>query len=165
MKLITPEIKKKKLLEAWDQWEIFRQTQNMKIYFVMQMGHQIVKFWMLCSVNLFFSFNAHKNTCKLKVSFSSLCVSFGLWYEFFAGNIVLAAPLNLIWVWLLLTIIWLHIYYQDVTAIEFEAQLESLKIYFYEKEDATLADIIEKISCLNLASFTFCKSQLCWKFH
>ena len=37
-----------------------------------------------------------------------------------------------------------NIYHQDVTAIELEAQLQSLKKYFDEKEDTTLADIIEK---------------------
>ena len=36
------------------------------------------------------------------------------------------------------------IYHQDVTAIELEAQLQALKKYFDEKEDTTLADIIEK---------------------
>ena len=44
---------------------------------------------------------------------------------------------------LLFTIIWLHIYH--VTAIELEAQLESLKTYYDENEDTTFADIIEKI--------------------
>ena len=37
-----------------------------------------------------------------------------------------------------------NICHQDVTAIEFEAQLESLKLYFDEKEDPTLVDNIEK---------------------
>ena len=46
---------------------------------------------------------------------------------------------------MLFTIIWLHIYHQDVTAIELEAQLESLKTYFDKKEDSILADIIKKI--------------------
>ena len=45
--------------------------------------------------------------------------------------------------WLLFTIIWLHIYH--LTAIELGAQLESLEIYFDENENTTLADIIEKI--------------------
>ena len=48
-------------------------------------------------------------------------------------------------VWLLFTIIWLHIYHQYVTAIELKAQLEYLKIYFDEKEDTTLPDITEKV--------------------
>ena len=47
------------------------------------------------TVNLFFSFKAPKNIRKLIIMFSSLCVDFGLWCEFFAGNIVLAARLNL----------------------------------------------------------------------
>ena len=42
----------------------------------------------------------------------------------------------------------LNIYHQDVTAIELEVQLESLKTYFDEKEDTTLADTIEKIKNL-----------------
>ena len=162
---MTPEIKKKrKHLEGWHQSEIFRQIQNMKIYFVMLIGPQIIKFWMLCPVNFFFSFKAHRNIRKLKVLLSLLCVNFGLWCEFFCRKTCLGSSIKSVWVWLLFTITWLHIY-QDVTAIEFEAQLESLEIYFYEKKDSTLADVIEKISCLNLASFTFCKSQLCWKFH
>ena len=44
------------------------------------------------------------------------------------------------------------IYYQGVTAIELEAQLEPVKIYFDEKEDTTLADIIEKIRKLPASS-------------
>ena len=40
LKLMTPEIKKRKCLEAWDQSEIFRHTQNMRVYFVMLMGHR-----------------------------------------------------------------------------------------------------------------------------
>ena len=39
----------------------------------------------------------------------------------------------------------LNIYHQDVTVIELEAQSESLKTFFDEKEETTLADIIEKI--------------------
>ena len=50
--------------------------------------------------------------------------------------------------WLLFTIIRLHIYHQGVTAIKLEAQLKSLKTCFDEKEDATLADVIEKIRML-----------------
>ena len=46
---------------------------------------------------------------------------------------------------MLFTIIWLHIYHQYVTTIELEAQLESSKIRFDEKEVTTHADIIEKI--------------------
>ena len=46
---------------------------------------------------------------------------------------------------MLFTIIWLHIYYQDVIVSELETQLESLKTYFDKKEDTTLADIIKKI--------------------
>ena len=53
------------------------------------------------------------------------------------------------WVRLLFTIIWLHIYHQYVTVNKSEAQLESLKIYFDEKEDITLDDIIEKIRKLH----------------
>ena len=51
---------------------------------------------------------------------------------------------------MLFTIIWLHIYH--VTAIELEAQLESLKTYFDENEDTTLADITEKIRKLPKSS-------------
>ena len=43
------------------------------------------------------------------------------------------------------TIIWLHIYHQNFTAIELEAQLESLKTYYDEKEDTPLANIMGKI--------------------
>ena len=39
----------------------------------------------------------------------------------------------------------LHMYHQDATAIELEAQLESLKTYFDEKQDTTFPDITEKI--------------------
>ena len=39
----------------------------------------------------------------------------------------------------------LNIYHQDVTAIKLEAQLESLKTYFDEKEGTILVNIIEKI--------------------
>ena len=49
--------------------------------------------------------------------------------------------------WLLLTIIWLHIY--NVSAIKLEAHLEFLKTYFDENEDTILADIIEKIRKLS----------------
>ena len=59
------------------------------------MGHQIIEFWMLCAFSLSFSLKPHKNIRKLIVLFSLLCVDFGLWYEFFAGNIVFGAPLNL----------------------------------------------------------------------
>ena len=62
--------------------------------------------------NLFFSFKAPKNIRKLIIMFPSLCVDFGLWCEFFAGNIVLAETLFLSW--LMFTIIWLHIYHKDV---------------------------------------------------
>ena len=51
---------------------------------------------------------------------------------------------------LLFTIIWLHTYH--VTAIELGAQLESLKTYFDENEDTTLADITEKIRKLPKSS-------------
>ena len=57
----------------------------------------------------------------------------------------LGGSIKSFWVWLLLTIIWLHIYHQYVTTIELEAQLESSKIRFDEKEVTTHADIIEKI--------------------
>ena len=64
-------------------WEFFRGE------FSWNLGHQIIELWMLCAVNLFFSFKAHKNIRKLNVLFSSLFVEFGLWCEFFAGKIVL----------------------------------------------------------------------------
>ena len=35
------------------------------------------------TVSLFFSFKAHKNIRKLIIMFSSLCVDFGMWCEFF----------------------------------------------------------------------------------
>ena len=62
---------------------------------------------------------------------------------------------------MLVTINWLHTYHQYITAIELEAQLEYLKIYFDQKEDTTLADIIQKKKerGLKLASFTFHKSH------
>ena len=59
------------------------------------------------------------------------------------------------WVRLLFTIIWLHIYHQYVTVNKSEAQLESLKIYFDEKEDITLDDIIEKIRKLTKSCKVF----------
>ena len=65
----------------------------------------------------------------------------------------LRASLNLFELGLLFTIIWLHIYHQYVTAIELEAQLESLKLYFDEKEYTTFSDIIGKIRKLP----KFCK--------
>ena len=46
----------------------------------------------------------------------------------------------------------LNIYHQDVTAIKLDAQLESLKTYFDEKEDTTLANITEKIKKLPKSS-------------
>ena len=49
-------------------------------------------------------------------------------------------------------IIWMHIYHKDVTTIELETHLESLKTYFDENEDATLADITEKIRKLPKSS-------------
>ena len=55
------EIKKGKRVEAWDLLEIFRQPQNMKIHFVKLMGQQIIELWILCAVNLFFSFKALRN--------------------------------------------------------------------------------------------------------
>ena len=51
---------------------------------------------------------------------------------------------------MLFAITWLYIYH--VTAIKLEAQLESLKTYFDENEDTTLADIIEKIRKLPKSS-------------
>ena len=112
----------------------------MKISFVMLMGHQIIEFWMLCAINLFFSFKPHKNIRKLIVLFSSLCAFFGLWCEFFAGNIVLWAPLNHFEFGccspafgFISTIIVLQ-------QSKLEAELVSLKTYS-EKEDTTLADI------------------------
>ena len=53
---------------------------------------------------------------------------------------------------MLFTIIGLHIYHQDVTAIELEAQLESLKTNFDEKGDSTFAYITEKIRKLPKSS-------------
>ena len=55
------EIKKGKRVEAWDLLEIFRQPQNMKIHFVKLMRQQIIELWILCAVNLFFSFKALRN--------------------------------------------------------------------------------------------------------
>ena len=46
----------------------------------------------------------------------------------------------------------LNIYHQDVTAIKLDAQLESLKTYFDEKEDTALANITEKIKKLPKSS-------------
>ena len=46
----------------------------------------------------------------------------------------------------------LNIYHQDVTAIKLEAQLESLKTYFDEKEGPILVNIIEKIRKLRKSS-------------
>ena len=113
----------------------------MKISFVMLMGHQIIEFWMLCAINLFFSFKPHKNIRKLIVLFSSLCAFFGLWCEFFAGNIVLWAPLNHFEFGCcppafgcISTIIVLK-------QSKLEAELISLKTYSDVKEDTTLADI------------------------
>ena len=47
-------IYKKKRLQPWDQPEIFRQLQNMNIYFKMLMGHYIVEFWVIYTVNFYF---------------------------------------------------------------------------------------------------------------
>ena len=80
LKLMRPEIKKDNVLSEIKQRPL--------------MGHQIIDFWMLCAVNLFFSFKAHKNIWKLMVLFTS-CVNFWLWCEFFAQNTFLGAPLNL----------------------------------------------------------------------
>ena len=66
-----------------------------KKFFIMLMGHQIIEVRMICTVNLFFSFKADKNIRKLIILFSSLCVDFELWCDFFAGNIVLWARSNL----------------------------------------------------------------------
>ena len=76
-----------------------------------------------------------------------LVVMCGLWAVvwIFCWKHCVGGSIKSFWVWLLFTIIWLHIYHQDVTAIELEAQLESLKTYFDKKEDSTLADIIKKI--------------------
>ena len=46
-------------------------------------------------------------------------------------------------------------------AIELDVHLEALKTCFDEKEDTSLAGVIEKISSVNLARFTRHKSQLC----
>ena len=52
--------------------------------------------------------------------------------------------------------------HQYVTAIELEAQLESLKIYFDEKEVTIHTDIIEKIRKLpKSCNVYFPQSQLC----
>ena len=52
--------------------------------------------------------------------------------------------------------------HQYVTAIELEAQLESLKIYFDEKEVTIHADIIEKIRKLpKSCKVYFSQLQLC----
>ena len=55
----------------WDQLEIFRQAQNMRIYFVMLIVNKIIEFWMLCAVNLSFSFKVglspSKNESTLKI--------------------------------------------------------------------------------------------------
>ena len=111
VKLIMAEIKKKRKLEFW-----------------------ILN--ALCS-SPFFSFKAQKN---IRFLFSLFCVVLGLWCEFFAGNIVLGAPLNLS------SFVAVHHHLVTyLTAIKLEAQLESLKSYLDENEDTTLADIIEKI--------------------
>ena len=47
------------------------------------------------------------------------------------------------------------IYHQDVKAIELEAQLESLKTYFDEKEGTTLADIVDKMRNLSKSSLVY----------
>ena len=49
----------------------------------------------------------------------------------------------------------LKIYHQDVKAIELEAQLESLKTYFDEKEGTTLADIVDKMRYLSRSSLVY----------
>ena len=49
----------------------------------------------------------------------------------------------------------LKIYHQDVKAIKLEAQLESLKTYFNEKEGKTLADIVDKMRNLYKSSLVY----------
>ena len=126
--------KRKKRLEAWDQSEIFRQTQNMKIYFLMLTRHQTIDFKCFTHLTFFFSFKLHKNICKLIV----LVLFIVNWHWaviwFFYWKHYLKDSIKSFWVWLLSTIICLDIYHQYVTAIELEAQLESLEIYFVEKE-------------------------------
>ena len=73
--------------------------------------------------------------------------------EFFAGNIVLGTSLNLFEFGCCSpSFVCNQGVNQGVTAIKLEAQLKSLKTYFHEKEDATLADIIEKIRKLPKSS-------------
>ena len=114
VKLMTPEIKKRNDLKRGSITE--NQPQNIKICFVMLMGHQILEFWTFCAVNLFFSFKPRKNTQNLIILFSSLFVGFGLWCDLFC----LWGSIKSFWVWLLLTIIWLHIYQEGVTAINWK---------------------------------------------
>ena len=86
--------KKRTRAKAWYQSEIFRWTQSMENYIAKLMRYQITEFWILCAVNIFFSFEAYKSIRKLMVFFSSLCVDFEQWWEFFARNIVLEATIN-----------------------------------------------------------------------
>ena len=66
-----------------------------------------------------------------------------MWYFFLEA--LSCGSIKLFWVWLLFTIIWLHIYHKYVRAIELKVQLEYLNTYFDEKEDTTLPDITEKV--------------------
>ena len=65
-----------------------------------------------------------KRTKAFIFLFSLFCVAFGLWCEFTAGNIVLGAPLNL---FSLVAVRHHLVNIYHVTAIDLEAQLESLK--------------------------------------
>ena len=143
---MTPEIKKRKRLELWDQSEIFRQTRNMKIYFVMLMGHQIIEFWMLCAFSLY-------RTKTFGINSFVLFVMCGLWAVtwIFCLKHCLGGSIKSFSVWLLFTT-WLNIYHQDVTAIILK--LSYSRWYYWENKKATL----------NLVRFTFHMSQLCWKF-
>ena len=103
-----------------------------------------------CFVHLTFSF--HLNHTKTQINSFVLFVMCGLWaVMWFCWKCCLGGSIKS----LLFTIIWLHIYHQDVTTIELEAQSESLKTYFDEKEDTTLAGIIEKIRKLPKSSMVY----------
>ena len=88
------EIKKDNVLKSEISQRSFASLKTCNL-FLMLMGYQIIEFWMLCAVNLFFPIKTHKNIRRLIVFFSSWCVDFWLWCEFFDLNIFLGAPLNL----------------------------------------------------------------------
>ena len=91
---------------------------------------------------------------------------FGLQCEFFAGNIALEAPLSLFEFGCCSpsfgctsTIKPSRCYSNPVGSWD---ELQCLKIYFDEKEDTSLADIIEKIRKLpKSCKVYFSQSQLC----